>query len=107
MVVLDDDPQSARAAAREPLGFLSTVGGYAAAFLRMGFDDRHIRELSDQLVDAVFAWGDVDAVVARLREQTAAGADHVVMAPVETAGGLGELEIAERLAPSLRGQRRP
>jgi hypothetical protein len=83
------------------------VGGYAAAFLRMGFDDRHIRELSDQLVDAVFAWGDVDPVVARLREQTAAGADHVVMAPVETAGGLGELEIAERLAPSLRGQRRP
>jgi probable F420-dependent oxidoreductase len=107
MVVLDDDPQSARAAAREPLGFLSTVGGYAAAFSRMGFDDRDIRELSDRLVDAVFAWGDVDPVVARLREQTAAGADHLVIAPVQTAGGLGELEIAERLAPSLPGQRRP
>lgn len=101
MVVLDDDPQSARAAAREPLGFLSTVGGYASAFSRMGFDDRDIRELSDRLVDAVFAWGGVDPVVARLREQTAAGADHLVIAPVPTAGGLGELEIAERLAPSL------
>jgi probable F420-dependent oxidoreductase len=101
MVVLDDNPQSARAAAREPLGFLSTVSGYAAAFSRMGFDDRDIRELSDRLVDAVFAWGDVDPVVARLREQTAAGADHLVIAPVQTTGGLGELEIAERLAPSL------
>jgi probable F420-dependent oxidoreductase len=101
MVVLDDDPRSARAAAREPLGFLSTVGGYAAAFSRMGFDDRDIRELSDRLVDAVFAWGNVDPVMARLREQTAAGADHLVIAPVPTAGGLGELEIAERLAPHL------
>ncbi len=101
MVVLDDDPQSARTAAREPLGFLSTVGGYASAFSRMGFHDRDIRELSDRLVDAVFAWGGVDPVIARLREQTAAGADHVVIGPVPTAGGLGELETAERLAPSL------
>ena len=36
MVVLDEDPRAARAAAREPLGFLSTVPGYAAAFSRMG-----------------------------------------------------------------------
>ncbi|GAA3098116.1 LLM class F420-dependent oxidoreductase [Pseudonocardia yunnanensis] len=102
MVVLDDDPQSARTAAREPLGFLSTVGGYASAFSRMGFDDRDIHELSDRLVDDVVAWGDVDPVVARLGEQTAAGADHVVIGSVVTAGGLDELEIAERLAPSLR-----
>ena len=101
MVALDDDPQSARTAAREPLGFLSTVGGYASAFSRMGFDDRDIRELSDRLVDTVFAWGTVDSVVARLHEQIAAGGDHLVIAPVPTAGGLGELEIAERLARRL------
>lgn len=95
MVVLDEDAAVARAAAREPLSFLATVPGYAAAFSRMGFSDTDIRELSDGLVDAAFAWGGVDRVVTRLREQEAAGADHVVIAPL---GGPGELETLERLA---------
>ena len=98
MVVLDDDPLAARAAAREPLGFLSTVPGYVAAFSRMGFGDTDIREMSDGLVDAAFAWGGVDRVVARLREQEAAGADHVVIAPL---GGPGELETLKRLAQEV------
>jgi probable F420-dependent oxidoreductase len=98
MVVLDEDPQAARAAAREPLGFLSTVPGYAAAFSRMGFEDSEIRELSDDLVDATVAWGGADRVVTRLREQEAQGADHVVIGPL---GGPGELAILERLAPRL------
>ncbi len=98
MVVLDEDAAAARAAARETLGFLATVPGYAAAFSRMGFTDADIRELSDGLVDATFAWGDTARVVARLREQEAAGADHVVVGPL---GGPGELETLERLAPHL------
>jgi probable F420-dependent oxidoreductase len=98
MVVLDEDPQAARAAAREPLSFLATVPGYAAAFSRMGFGDAEIRDLSDGLVDATFAWGGVDRVLARLREQEKAGADHVVIGPV---GGRGELETLERLVPRL------
>jgi alkanesulfonate monooxygenase SsuD/methylene tetrahydromethanopterin reductase-like flavin-dependent oxidoreductase (luciferase family) len=98
MVVLDDDPATARAAAREPLRFLATVPGYAAAFRRMGFTDTDIGELSDGLVDAAFAWGDVDRVVARLREQETAGADHVVIGAL---GGPGELATAERLARDL------
>jgi probable F420-dependent oxidoreductase len=102
LVVFDEDPQAARAAAREPLGFLSTVPGYAAAFSRMGFSDTEIREMSDGLVDATFAWGGADRVLARLREQEAAGADHVVIGPI---GGPGELETLERLAPSLVSDR--
>jgi probable F420-dependent oxidoreductase len=98
MVVLDDDPQAARAVAREPLGFLATVPGYAAAFSRMGFGEAEVRELSDGLVDAAFAWGGADRVVARLHDQQAAGADHVVVAPL---GGPGELETLARLAPDL------
>jgi probable F420-dependent oxidoreductase len=101
MLALDEDPQAARAAAREPLGFLAKVGGYASAFSRMGFDDRDIRGLSDRLVDAVVAWGGVERVVARLREHEAAGADHLVISPLATAGAPGGLEGAEKLAPSL------
>jgi probable F420-dependent oxidoreductase len=100
-VVLDDDPQAARAAVREPLGFLSTVGGYATAFSRMGFDDREIHGSSDRLVDAVSAWGDPDTVVARLRAQEAAGADHVVVSPIASAGGPDGFAVAQRLAPAL------
>jgi probable F420-dependent oxidoreductase len=99
-VVLDEDGGSARATAREPLGFLAAVPGYSAAFSRMGFTDADIRELSDGLVDAAFAWGGVDRVVTRLRAQEAAGADHVVVGPL---GGPGELETLQRLAPSLLG----
>ncbi|MHA6617915.1 TIGR03620 family F420-dependent LLM class oxidoreductase [Pseudonocardia sp. DLS-67] len=98
LVVLDEDPGPARAAAREVLGFLATVPGYAAAFSRMGFADADIRDLSDGLVDATVAWGGVERVVARLREQEAAGAGHVVVAPL---GGPGELETVERLARAL------
>jgi alkanesulfonate monooxygenase SsuD/methylene tetrahydromethanopterin reductase-like flavin-dependent oxidoreductase (luciferase family) len=76
------------------------VPGYAAAFSRMGFGETEIREMSDGLVDAAFAWGGADQVVARVREQEAAGADHVVISPL---GGPGELETLERLAPSLVG----
>jgi hypothetical protein len=66
----------------------------------MGFSDIEIREMTDGLVDAAFAWGGVNGVVSRLREQEAAGADHVVIGPL---GGPGELETLERLAPSLLG----
>jgi len=98
LVVLDEDQQAAGAAARELLGFLAKVPGYAAAFSRMGFGDAEIGELSDGLVDATFAWGGVDRVLARVREQEKAGADHVVIGPV---GGPGELETLERLVPHL------
>ncbi len=103
MISLDEDPDAARAAAREPLGFLATVSGYASAFTRMGFGERDIRELSDDLLDAAFAWGGIERVVTRLREQEKAGADHLVIAPIATAHGPSELETAERLAPSLLG----
>jgi alkanesulfonate monooxygenase SsuD/methylene tetrahydromethanopterin reductase-like flavin-dependent oxidoreductase (luciferase family) len=43
-----------------------------------GFDDSDLADGgSDRLVDARTARGDVDAVVARIEQQFAAGADHV------------------------------
>ena len=34
---------------------------------------------SDRIVDAIVAWGDEDAIVKRIREHEAAGADHVAI----------------------------
>ena len=79
MTVLGTDAAQARETARVPLRFLSGVGGYATNFVRMGFGADDIAGLSDRLVDDLVAWGDADAIVARVHSHLAAGADHVVV----------------------------
>ncbi len=79
MATLDTDPARARETARRPLRFLSGVAGYRANFERMGFTDQEISGLSDRLVDELVAWGDADAIMARVSEHLEAGADHVIV----------------------------
>jgi probable F420-dependent oxidoreductase len=51
---------------------------YTNNFLRLGFtEDDLLDGGSDRLVDGVIAWGDLDAIAARIGEHHAAGADHV------------------------------
>jgi probable F420-dependent oxidoreductase len=100
-VVLDTDAERARAAARGPLAFLTGVTGYRAAFLRMGFTDADVDQLSDRLVDAVSVWGDVNDITARIAAHRAAGADHVVVTVLGTDGGPTPLRSAELLADGL------
>ncbi|MDV7082877.1 LLM class F420-dependent oxidoreductase [Rhodococcus sp. IEGM 248] len=97
MTVLGTDAAQARDTARVPLRFLSGVGGYATNFARMGFGADDIAGLSDRLVDDLVAWGDADAIVARVHSHLAAGADHVVVSE------LGERpdEAARQLARLL------
>lgn len=79
MVALEPDADRARAIARQPISLLRTVPGYGANFRRMGFTDDDIEQLTDRLVDALVAWGDADAIAARVAEYHAAGADHVAV----------------------------
>lgn len=80
MVVLEEDPDSARTAARRILSLYSFLPSFIDHFARLGFA---VEELSDggsnRLVDAVFARGDVDAVAKRIEEHLDAGADHVAV----------------------------
>ena len=56
---------------------------------------------SDRLVDALVAWGDEDAIAARVADHRAAGADHVCV-QVLTADLMGfPLDGWRRLAPAL------
>jgi probable F420-dependent oxidoreductase len=78
-VVLDTDPDRARALGRErvenPYLHLSN---YLANFRRLGWSDEDIAAPgSDALIDAVVAYGTGAEVAARLEEHFAAGADHV------------------------------
>lgn len=78
VVVLDENPDAAREAARGLMRFLTQVPGYPENFRRMGFTDAEVAGLEDRVVDAVVAWGDADAVAARVAELFDAGADQVV-----------------------------
>jgi probable F420-dependent oxidoreductase len=82
-VVLERDPAVARDVARRALDFYLTKRNYAVTLLRLGFtEDDLTGGGSDRLVDALVAWGDVDAVLARVHEHHLAGADHVAVQPL-------------------------
>jgi probable F420-dependent oxidoreductase len=85
-VVVEPDPEQARALSRGLLGSMTgRGGGYAANLRRMGFAEHEVAQLSDRLVDAVVAWGDLDAVAARVAAHLRAGADQVALSVVSAA----------------------
>lgn len=78
MVIFETDPATARGIARDTLRQYLQLPNYTSNFLRMGFSQDDLEHGgSDRLVDGLIAWGDTDAVVQRISEQHAAGADHV------------------------------
>jgi probable F420-dependent oxidoreductase len=80
MVVLATDPAVARARARRDLAGYLTLPNYTNNLLRIGFTEADIADGgSDALVDALVAWGDVDAIAVRIGEHLDAGADHVCL----------------------------
>jgi probable F420-dependent oxidoreductase len=103
-VVVDADPQRARALARGPLGPMTARAGsgYAANLRRMGFAAGEIAGVSDRLVDAVVAWGDVDKVAAQIAKHLRAGADQVALS-VLSADPPGSLPVQQwrQLAEAL------
>jgi probable F420-dependent oxidoreductase len=104
-VVLETDPTAARAVARGHMAMYLGLPNYANNLRSLGFgDDDLANGGSDRLVDAIVAWGDVDAIRARIRAHHDAGADHVciqVLAPDPRA-----LPMAawRELAPALLGR---
>ncbi|HWT32863.1 MAG TPA: TIGR03620 family F420-dependent LLM class oxidoreductase [Microbacterium sp.] len=77
-VVLDPDPESARASARGFLKRYLKMSNYTNTMQRGGFSAEDVAGGgSDRLVDAIVAHGDTAAVASRVRAHLAAGADHV------------------------------
>jgi len=78
MVVLERDPDRARAIARPVMDRYLHAPNYTSNLLRLGFTEDDIANGgSDRLVDALIAWGDTGKIADRIREHHAAGADHV------------------------------
>ncbi|MFI9051165.1 LLM class F420-dependent oxidoreductase [Streptomyces sp. NPDC053427] len=101
-VLLESDPAKARSLAREHhTRFYLQLPNYTGSLRRLGFGDEDFADGgSDRLVDAIVAWGDVDAVRRRVREHHEAGADHVAVQPVAAGRELG-LDQLRELAPAL------
>jgi probable F420-dependent oxidoreductase len=79
-VVLEEDPDVARAVARHWLERYLRLPNYVENLVRTGFDRADTENGgSDRLVDELVVWGDVDAVRARVDAHRAAGADHVAV----------------------------
>jgi probable F420-dependent oxidoreductase len=79
-VVLDADPASARALARRGVARYFTLPNYTSNLKRFGFTDEDlVGGGSDRVIDAIVAWGDVDAIARRIGEHLDAGADQVAI----------------------------
>lgn len=103
-VVVCSDPVLARKRARAHMAPYLGLRNYAANLLRLGWSDEDLAEGgSDDLVDAMVAWGEVDAVAARISEHLDAGADHVAVQVVPEDEGVVPLDDIIRLATVLCG----
>lgn len=81
--LLDSDPGSARAKAREHMSYYLGLDNYRRNLLRLGYAEDELENGgSDRLVDAIVAWGDVEAVRDRVAAHLDAGADHVCVQAV-------------------------
>jgi len=77
-VVLETDPAAARAIARQHLATYIGLPNYFHNWERVGLTEQDRADGgSDRLVDALVAWGDEDAIAARVAAHRAAGAEHV------------------------------
>lgn len=99
-IVLETDPARAREVARHHTSRYLRLPNYVNNLRTLGFDDPDFADAgSDRLVDAVVAWGDVDAIKARVDEHFDAGADEVLLQPLAT-DGLGVDQLGP-LAPAV------
>ncbi|MFG2333382.1 TIGR03620 family F420-dependent LLM class oxidoreductase [Streptomyces sp. NPDC048604] len=80
-VVLDHDPARARdVATAHVAGYLSMAPHQEANVRRLGFGDEDlVGGPSRRLVEAIVAYGDVDAIRRRVQQHLQAGADHVCL----------------------------
>lgn len=98
-VVLNRDADTARAVAREFLAPALTMPHYERNLMRQGFIETELAGGgSDRLIDALVAWGDIDAITARVHAHRDAGANHVAIHVLTDTPGFPRREWRE-LAP--------
>ena len=92
-VVMETDPEKARALARATARTYLGLPNYRNNWRRMGLAEDDLEgEGSDKFIDETFAWGDADTIRRRIEEHFDAGASHVCVQPVNREGRFGEID---------------
>jgi probable F420-dependent oxidoreductase len=103
-VVLESDPDTARTIARKNLAIYFGLPNYVNNWRRYGYTEEDVAAPgSDRLIDALVAWGDEEAIAARVRAHRDAGADHVAVQVLVDREDMSVFPDQEwrRLAPAL------
>ena len=104
-VLFESDPDRARAIAREHLQVYLTTKYNVAKFRRLGYSEAEIAGGgSDRIVDDLVFWGDLDAIVEKLRGHVRAGADHVGVQVIGVRPGESAMPHWRRLGEALLPQ---
>ena len=104
LFLAETDPAVARAKARAALKMYVRLDYYHREWRKLGFTDADFAEGgSDRLVDTLVAWGDGDALNARIAAFEQAGATRVIVTALglQTKQGL-DLRVLDALAPALQ-----
>ena len=100
--VLETDPGVARATGRAHLSIYLGLPNYRRNLQTLGFGEADRADGgSDRLVDAIVAWGDVDAIARRVRAHHDAGADHVCVQVLDPDPRALPMRQWRTLAPAL------
>lgn len=100
-VLLTEDAEEARKAARENFERFMRWPNYRRHLLRLGFDEDDLAGGgSDRVIDGIYAFGDEAAIERRIAEHLAAGADNVSLQVIPV-GKIDEAEALRRLAPAV------
>jgi probable F420-dependent oxidoreductase len=103
-MILTTDADRARRIARSFAAHYLTMPHHRANLGRFGFGEADLAgQGSDRLIDALVAWGDVDALVRRVREHHEAGADQVALMIRSEAADDPGLDAYRELAVALLG----
>ena len=100
-MILSTDPEAARAAANVQIERYAGLPNYRNNWKRIGFTEDEIEQRAHRFVDHVVPWGDESRLRAAVQAHYDAGADHVCIQPVSTAGPRDlDWNALEALAPS-------
>jgi len=101
-VLLETDPEEARSIGRAHVAIYRDLPNYMNNLRRFGITDDDLADGgSDRLVDMLVAWGDADAIRARVRAHLDAGADHVAVQVLKPHRTEVPLDDWRELAPVL------
>ena len=100
--VLSSDADEARLIARNHMEHYLRLDNYRNNLLRLGWPEADLASGgSDEMVDAIVAWGDVDAIRGRVVAHLQAGANHVCVQLLNGPPDAFPLTELSELAPAL------